>query len=124
MVGRMRVGCGATCPVRLLLAALPSRQQAGKRLRGRHRAIWRNCVPLTGRLPEAERMSPGAPGMSVGGISALACLKALRAPWPGLAGHRHYLSRARVLGAQGCAQSLQALPPLLYEAHRRNIASI
>src|ERR1700676_520557 len=105
MVGRCDPLSGATFSVRPLLAVLTIRQQATPR--------FRSLKPY--HLPGPDRARPhGYPA----GAAARRC-QGRSGPEADTIFQGLGFSRANV-----APRSLQALPPLLYEAHRRNIASI
>src|ERR1700722_15904115 len=113
MVGCMRVGWGhVSGRAAFSRFAVPATGQEA--IQGRP---WGDLAQFRSVNQSPAGFPNGCPGGTWYGRLGPACLKALRAVGRPALKRGHYLSRGWVLGAQGCAQSLQALPPLLYEAH-------
>src|SRR5712664_2947827 len=106
MVGRSRPSIpGATFSVRSLLAVLPLQQQTRRRFRSL------NLFACPDR-----RWSPS--------LRRLLVTRLRGSPRPARSNRDTIFQRLAFSGAKVALRSLQGPPPLLYEAHRRNIASI
>src|SRR5882724_4886155 len=105
MVGRSRPSIpGATFSVRSLLAVLPLQQQTRRRFRSLNLVLARTGAGRAGLRRLATRLRGS--------------------PRPARSNGDTIFQRLAFSGAKVALRSLQGPPPLLYEAHRRNIASI
>src|ERR1700730_15680209 len=106
MVGRSRSSIpGATFSVRSLLAVLPLQQQTRRRFRSLNLSLART-------------------GAGRAGLRRLLVTRLRGSPRPARSNGDTIFQRLAFSGAKVALRSLRGPPPLLYEAHRRNIASI